>query len=71
MVDARLAIVRFPTKKSTRAVSVEFHQDTELLSYDELDRRIRTVYEVWAEVLEEKDAAVKKTGTGDGNPFGF
>lgn len=71
LANARLAVVRFPTRKSARSVSVEFHKDTDLLSYEELDRRVRTVYEVWAEVLEEKSAVMKKTGTDGGNPFGF
>jgi hypothetical protein len=68
--DARLAIVRFPISDATRGVRIEFASDGELLSYDELNARVRVVYESWARVSEERVREPRRSGT-DGNPFDF
>ena len=70
LADARLAIVRFPVSGATRRVRIDFANDEELLSYEELNTRVRIVYESWARVSEERVREARKTGT-DGNPFGF
>ena len=70
LTDTRLAIVQFPSSGEMRTVRVEFHNEAELLSYEELDSRVRTVYETWARVSTERTREPrKKTGTGD--LFGF
>ncbi len=67
LADARLAVVRFPTIGKTRGISIAWHTEVELMSYDVLDARVRNVYETWARVSAEK---VRKTGTGGGGLFG-
>lgn len=71
LASARLAVLRFPQDGDERSVQLTFHQEADLLSYEELDERVRVVYETWARVSAEKLAQPKKTGTGGGNPFGF
>ncbi len=70
--DARLAVVRFPVnrREKTRTVHIDFAKEADLLSYDELDSRVRYVYETWARILDERQAD-RKTGTGGSNPFDF
>ena len=74
LMDARLAVVRFPPDdddEDGRSIRVDFHNEAELLAYEILDARVRTVYETWACVSEEKVRGPRRTGTGSGNPFGF
>jgi uncharacterized small protein (DUF1192 family) len=66
--SARLAIVQFPVEEEGRGIQFNFQNDTELLSYDEIDARIRVVYETWRRVCAERVHDGRKTGT---NPFGF
>jgi hypothetical protein len=63
LADARLAVVRFPTIGETRGISMAWHAEAELLSYEVLDARVRNVYESWAKVSAEK---VRRTGTESG-----
>ncbi len=70
LVDARLAVVRFPSGRERRGIQVDFHRDVELLSYEDLDARVRNVYQVWAQVSDERDRK-KRSGTDGSNPFGF
>lgn len=71
LMDARLAVVRFPPAEDGRSIRVDFHSEAELLAYEELDGRVRTVYETWARVSEERTRKTRGTGTGGGTPFGF
>lgn len=71
VADARLAIIQFPSEKETRRIRIEFHRESDLLSYEELDRRVRIVYETWARVSIEKIREMRRTGTSDRNPFDF
>ncbi len=72
LMDARLAVVRFPPDdEDSRSVRLDFHAEAELLAYEVLDARVRTVYETWARVSEDKVQTQRRTGTGDSNPFGF
>lgn len=71
VAEARLAVVQFPSEKDGRSIRVEFHGEADLLTYEDLDRRVRTVYETWARVSVEKAREARGTGTRDGNPFGF
>ena len=71
LAETRLAIVRFPDTEGERAIDVTFHVEADLLAYEELDRRVRAVYEAWARVSAEKvHQQRRRTGTG-GNPFDF
>lgn len=70
LVDARLAVVRFPVRNEMRTMRIEFANEAELLTYEELDIRVRDVYEAWARVTDERKREPAKTGTG-GNPFNF
>jgi hypothetical protein len=70
LMDARLAVVRFPSGSERRGIQIDFHRDVELLSYEELDARVRNVYQVWAQVSHERDRK-KRSGTDGSNPFGF
>lgn len=71
LMDARLAVVRFPSDENERGIRVDFHNESELMSYEELNRRVRTVYETWAHVSEERTRETRRTGTGGETPFGF
>jgi hypothetical protein len=66
LAEARLAIVRFPCAKGGRTIHIDFHEEADLLSYEELDARVRNVYETWARVSSEKPHSPRRaTGTGD------
>jgi len=69
--DARLAVVRFPVVGDTRKIKVDFHDGRDLLSFEELDARVRTVYETWARVSDERISKRRASGGGGPNPFGF
>lgn len=71
LMDARLAVVRFPPDEDDRGIRVDFHNDSDLLPYEELDGRVRTVYETWVRVSEERTRETRRTGTGGATPFGF
>jgi hypothetical protein len=64
LADAGLAIVRF-SSGLIRKMSIEFHGTDPLLSYEELDARVRLVYEMWARILEERAATKRKAATSD------
>lgn len=66
--SARLAIVRFPCSRDHRSIQIDFHTEDELLTFEELDARVRTVYETWSRVSSERRAEAK---TGTDNPFRF
>ena len=71
LMDARLAVVRFPSGRVERGIHLDFHNDAELLTYEDVDSRVRTVYETWARVSDERVRETRRTGTSDGTPFGF
>ena len=71
LAEARLAVVRFPSDGDDRSISIDEHVEIELLSYDELNELVRNVYRTWAKVSDERVEATRRTGTGEGNPFGF
>lgn len=74
LMDARLAVIRCPPDSSNnerRGIRVDFHNEAELLAYEVLVARVRTVYETWARVSEEKFHTPRRTGTGGATPFGF
>ena len=68
--DARLAVIRFPVSGSERSILIHFQEDRELLSYEELDARVRAVYAAWAKVSEERTAGTRRAA-GGGTPLGF
>jgi hypothetical protein len=68
--DVRLAIVRFPISGETRTMSIHIHDGSDLLAYEELDSRVRAVYETWARVSEGR-TALRRSGGGGRTPFGF
>jgi len=69
--SARLAVISFPTARKMRGLSIQFGKEEELMSYDELDSRVRRVYEAWAKVSEERTTKRRETGTDGPTPFGF
>jgi hypothetical protein len=71
LIDARLAVVRFPKGERDRGIQIDFHNDAELLSFDDLDNRVRIVYETWARVSDDRTREPRRTGTGGTTPFGF
>lgn len=70
LAGVRLAVVRFPMSGEQRFIKIDFHNEQELLPYEQLNQKVQAVYEAWARVSSEKTAEQRKTGTG-GNPFGF
>lgn len=71
LADARLAIIRFPTDGTARTMQVYFHKGEELLPYEELDLRVRSVFETWARVSDERIIAKRAAHGGGSTPFGF
>jgi hypothetical protein len=71
LADARLAIVRFPVVRETRTMVIDFHDGGPLLSYEDLDARVRVVYETWARISEGRTTARRASGGGGSTPFGF
>jgi hypothetical protein len=71
LMDARLAVVRFPGDRGERGIHLNFHNDADLLSYEELDSRVRIVYETWARVSDERVRETRRSGSGGTTPFGF
>ena len=71
LMDSRLAVIKFPCWKDERTIDIEFHDDAELLRYEELDARVCTVYETWARVSAERVRETRRTGTDGTTPFGF
>ena len=70
LMHARLAVIRFPSIGEERGIQIDFHKDAELLSYEELDARVRVVYQTWADVSDERGRR-RRAGAGESNPFGF
>ena len=70
LAGARLAIVRFPVSGDTRKLAAHFHDGGELLAYEDLDARVRVVYETWVRVSEDRTTA-RRAGGGGATPFGF
>lgn len=66
LMNARLAVIQFPSADETRGIRVECHSEADLLAYEELDARVRNVYETWARISEGKAREGRKTGTGGG-----
>ena len=65
-------MVRFPNVSGERTTDLSFHSEADLLTYEELDQRVRAVYEAWTRISAEKVEDLRRRGTGtDGNPFGF
>ncbi len=62
IMDARLAVIQFPSEKDSRSIRIEFLTESDLLSYEELDSRIRTVYETWAHVSADKGSRSPSNG---------
>ena len=70
LIDARLAVIRFLVNGEARTIKVHFHDGSDLVSYEDLDARVRAVYETWARVSEDR-ATLRRSGGGGSTPFGF
>lgn len=70
LVQAKLLVVRFPVTSEGRTIRLDLHEERDLLTYEELDARVRNVYETWARVSEEKGRERRQAGGGE-NPFRF
>jgi hypothetical protein len=64
LASFRLAVIKF-SNDCPRRISLLFHNGDALLSFDELNERVRLVYEAWDRVLRSKSSKKKKTGTDD------
>lgn len=69
--DARLAVIRFPSSKDLRSVDIHFHDEANLMSYEDLDAAVKRVYRLWAEVSRDRAEGTRKSGTGGITPMGF
>jgi hypothetical protein len=69
--DVELAIIQFDKlKDGTRFVRPHFASGVSLWDFDQLDFMVRETYEIWHEVLEEREAASRRKGSGTGGLFG-
>lgn len=64
LASVRLAVVKFPTQGALRGMKIDFHTEADLMSYEELNSRAILVYELWAQILEEKTGPTRKKATG-------
>jgi hypothetical protein len=48
LAEAQLAVVQFPCGTEGRSICIEFHNESDLMSYEELNGRVRVVYETGA-----------------------
>ena len=71
LADARLAVVRFPVSRERRTLTVQFSDGRDLMSYEELDAGVRTVYETWARISNDRSKQRQASGGGGSTPFGF
>jgi hypothetical protein len=63
--DVGFCIVQFDASEDgTRTPRLHFADDMELLGFEALDAMVRETYEIWSEILEERDASARRsTGT--------
>ncbi len=71
LAGVRLAIIRFPSSGGGRGHLLHVHDGGALLSFEELDARVRTVYATWAAVSDERLEKRRAAGGGGGTPMGF
>jgi hypothetical protein len=71
LASARLAVIRFPSAKDGRTVDIQFHNDSDLLSYDALDAAVKRVYRLWAEVSRERRDSTRRSASAGPTPMGF
>jgi hypothetical protein len=65
--DVRLTIVQFgDTSDERRAVRLHTDEDVELYSREELEQMVASTYEMWREVLEEREKTARGRATGTG-----
>jgi hypothetical protein len=63
--DVGLAIVQFDNpEQGPRTAHPWFDQDVALYSFEELDAMVRETYEVWTEVLAEREVEARRTAYG-------
>lgn len=70
LATARLAVIRFPTNGKARSIQITHHSDVDLLPYDELDARVRNVYETWGRISAVKAQENRKAANDRGSLFG-
>jgi hypothetical protein len=65
--DVRLTIVQFgDPSNDRRAVRLHTDEGVELYTREELELMVASTYEMWREVLEEREAEARKRSTGTG-----
>ena len=65
--DVRLTIAQFgDTSDDRRAVRLHTDEGIELYSRDELEQMVASTYEMWREVLEERERKARGRATGTG-----
>jgi hypothetical protein len=66
------AIAQFACQDDgSRRTVLHLDDDLPLFDFDTLDRMVRETYEIWAEVLEEREASARRGGTGTFGPLGL
>jgi len=65
--NVRLAILQFADPEDNRrAVKLYTDRDVDLYSLDNLEAMVASTYEMWREVLEEREHAARRAPTGTG-----
>ncbi len=63
--SAEFAIYKFPSEGSeSRRLSIYSSDGAEMYSYDDLEQMIQEVYEVWEEVLSDREAEKRRAAGG-------
>lgn len=70
--DVRLTIVQFgDPSEDRRSVRLYTDEGVELYSREELERMVASTYEMWRDVLEEREREARGRATGTGPLFDF
>lgn len=70
LAEARLVILQFAKgEKGSRIVQLHDSDGIELFSMDQLNEMVSTTWRLWLEVLAEREAQQRSTGTDDFGPL--
>jgi hypothetical protein len=70
LAEVRLGIFQFESgDDDARMLKLHTDDGVQLYEFDELDEMIRETYAIWAEVLGEREAEVRRRGSGTRGPL--
>lgn len=70
--ESVLAIYQFAKGSNGKRIIRRFTDEgIDLFTFEELNEMISDTYSLWQKILNEREADVRKTGTGPSNPMGF